>query len=207
MNQFRPKISSKKTNFKLILFYLNFFSFYLYHFILINSFSIGLVNCLLPSSTSIHLCRPPSSTTRATVDCCRLPSLATTNCRWWPHRPPRFTTFCYYHLPRLPVFATNGHIIHQCLPPSIAVARPVCHHLSSLAITVFHCLPRPPLSASTDYQRPLMATSSPTVYHCPLLLLAPSAVASHRHFPLAAIARHYCLLDWFFNDVIKEKEV
>ena len=122
----------KKTNFKLVLFHSNFFSFYFisshYYFSLfipINYFSIDLDNRPSPSSTTIrHSRRPPPSypivcrwlppTTMATVDC---------------HRRPALTTI-------------DDHTIYNCLSLFAIAAHLVLHCLLSLAIIFYrsHCL-------------------------------------------------------------------
>ena len=120
MNQFGPKTSSKKTNFKLVLFHSKFSSFYFisfhyysFHFTLINSFAIVL--------TTICRHHPPTSTA--------------TDRHQWPHRPLLSTIVCRHRLPHLPLFAV---VSHHRLPPPITANY---HRSSPLATTVSHCPP------------------------------------------------------------------
>ena len=135
----------KKINFKLILFHLNFFSFYFlsphyysFHFTLINSFSINLDNCLPSSSTTVRRWLLPT-----TAGNCWLPPSAATDYRQRPHRPPLF----------------------------VVAAHPVLYCLPSLATIVFHRSPCLSMTVATTHrcQLPLPIAA---IYYRPSLLIA-----------------------------------
>ena len=110
----------KKTNFKLVLFRPNFFSFYFIsshyyfsHFIPINSFSIDLNNHSPPLSTTIRRRRRPPSSTAIAVPYRLLLTTADDHSRYW--------------LP--PSVGIDDYSVHHCLSLFTTAVCPVLHCL------------------------------------------------------------------------------
>ena len=181
----------KKINFKLVLFYPNFFLlFYLFllhssYLAQIFSFSIGLVNHLLPPST-IADCRwqlPPATGHRQLpliVASHRYLLPAAANCH-------RLLLLIAADNRRLPLAATYCH----CLP---LLATTDCHRLSPSTTSSYHHWLLPSPAAVHHHHLPLSATIG---RHC----LPPSLVVGCYYLPhFATIVCHHQPLPFVVAD-------